>query len=333
MTRTEQRFIDRAIRKISPQLVGAPADFIQKFVTDAIREAISDAADEEAGRSGVDVGELEPGRLPQPPVAQPSGPMQWGKSNSLIMPDADPETRPKTEIIPVQPKSLLLIPGQEGFASAQAGKPRVGVDEVLRVWRDPKPGKRLKQGVYQERWQRAISELVGLINGHMPPSIAITPVGAELRLNIARTNVLSDVVSGNVKVEYGLPGQSTSKPSQRNPGGGSLDPMPIDRVVHSMFNIKDKTVNWEQRISDVVAQAEDVFRPRSAVIENRTPAKTGPIEMLMAGDPRRNAGGYGIVGGDPGSIDPRSEAGGQLILNTEDAPAPKKRPGIIVPNL
>ena len=109
--------------------------------------------------------------------------------------------------------------------------------------------------------------------------------------------------------------------------------MPIDRVVHSMFSIKDKTVNWEQRIADVRALAEDTFRPRSAVIENRTPAKNGPIEMLLAGDPRRNAGGYGIVGGDPGSIDSRSESGGELILNAEDAPAPKRRPGIIVPNL
>lgn len=329
MTRTEKRFIERTVRMTALKLAGAPADVIQSLMLSEIEKAIEWAAEEDAGNIGADVGAAEPGKLPQPPVLQRVVPDYGG------MPDADPQTVPRTALVPVeqpQPKSLLILPGQEGFSSARAGKPKVGIDEPLAVWREPK--KDLTRGAYQKRWQRAISELVELINRHMPPIVQVTPTGTKINLNIERINVLSDVVSGMVKATYGIPGQAGSSRSNRNVGGQILDPMCIDRLVTQTFDIHDRSVNWEQRIADLKIDAAEVFKPRPAELQNHTPARPGPVELLMSGDPRRNAGGYGEVGGDPNSIDPTSEAGGVLVLDTSGSQVPARRArGPIVPGL
>lgn len=340
MTKTEVRFINRAIRRASAQVVGAPAEFIQKFMTDAIHTAVEDAAEEDAGNLGAEVGLVEPGNLPQPPSFPPArGVFGTTEGGAVFMPDADPQMQPRQEIIPVEREparpqpSLLIIPGQEGYASLKAGKKLVGTPEPLNLWREPT--KKLKEGAVARRWQRCVSDLIELANSHMPAFLTITPLGTTLNLQIERLNTLADMASGAVKVEYGFKGQAGSSRSQQNIGGGTLDPMKIDRLVTSTFNIADKFVNWQQRIQDVIVLAEETFRPRPETIENRTPAKLGDVSLLVSGDPRRNAGGYGEVGGDPRSIDPRSEGGGLLVMG-EDNQSPSRRrqaQGPVVPNL
>lgn len=328
MTRTEKRFIERTVRMTALKLAGAPADVIQSLMLSEIEKAIEWAAEEDAGNIGSDVGAAEPGKLPQPPVLQRVVPDYGG------MPDADPQTVPRTALVPVeqpQPKSLLILPGQEGFSSARAGKPMVGIDEPLAVWREPK--KDISKSSWNKRWQRGISELSDLVTARMPVFVSVVPTGTQLNLNIERINVISDVVYGMVKALYGIPGQAGSARSSNNIDGHTLDAMCIDRVVTQTFDIRDRTVNWEQRIADLKIDAAEVFRPRPSEIQNLTPAKHGSVEMWLSGDPSRNAGGYGVAGGDYDPTKFGSGGSGELVLNTEEVKTVRRARGPIVPGL
>ncbi len=328
----EFRFIVRAMRKAIPQLVGAPPEFCQKFISEAVKDALADAAEESGGDAGIEVGMVTRGQA----LPQPINSIRPFTQEQVAMPDYDPSLRPVDNMLPVdQPRSMLILPGQEGFSSAQAQRPKVGQDERLLVWKEPK--EKLPQGKYERRWQAAVAKLIELVNANMPPFIQVVPDGTSQPITIERVNTLADIPPGLVKMEYGLQGQSESSRSSINIGGEILDPMKISLIVSQRWCITDKTVNWEQRVADLVVDAERIFRPRPKEIPNSTPAKPGDVSLLMSGDPRRNAGGYGEVAGDPRYIDPKSESGGKLVLGIEDAKEQqqqKKAPrGPVVPGL
>ena len=229
--------------------------------------ALEYASADEAGDMGAEAGAVEDLGLPQP---------------ALRMPDADPVSQPKTEMVPPQKpaKPLILMPGQEGFSSAVVGKTnKVGTDEPLNVWK--KPVKKLKSGAYQRLWQESISKLIDLVTQKMPETLFVTPDGTKLNLNIERLNIMADIPTGMVKAFYGLKGQSGSTKST---GAGKLgqqnspdvlEGMRIDLTVSQNFCIEDETVNWKQRVADLVADAAKVFKPRPREIFNRTPPKPG----------------------------------------------------------
>jgi hypothetical protein len=116
---------------------------------------------------------------------------------------------------------------------------------------------------------------IDLFQRATPGKIVVVPDGTNTELSLDR-DIVSDVVSGTIKITYSLSGQVAPSPSDPY----KTEPMSIDRIAYEVVSVlEDPLPSPDDLMVKIRQRAREVFRAGPKEIRSSTPVRTGSLRF------------------------------------------------------